>query len=616
MKSSITPAVISLVLSAPGFAQCNIHRFGVPDFDQKRWGLDENNGSMHCVPTSSLNWMGYLANHGFPNAMGYSSSNWASSSNYNHVTNRVEVMGDLSDTNYLLSTGTSLGDGVEGIVDYLDEYNVGLYAIVYGYKAHDSWAPSPKMMYNQMKAGYLVNFCYGRYDLDGSEWERDGGHCMTLVAVEDACGNNPKLKFHNPNTSDSIYSQSAFSTDSWITSKFTANFEGDVRGQWQKVGSAGTTSRKFIDRVISIFPNFGFSLPPARANGIQLHRLSFLTNEPQQEQETILTPDNAPVITAIPFARDPGAFVITRGVDREHPSKLYFYDLVERTWNPLETFATDPLGALQDRFGNLYINFGDSIQKYVVGDGSVRPISSLTPRYPIDAMTLNDATDDLHLLSSDAGHILTYPLGNLGGDPLDRRLPPGVELPGAPLLCYHPKLQRIYLTSGDARSIWGIDPGAAAPDWVIGDAMAVPAGSEGILSIHFTDKGIIAIHSRNGYEEFDREPTAGRLVPTATPLFRGRQISGFLHMLRSQHDFDPRTETVRQWHSLDNPEVDAESQVECRGDFNFDGVVDFFDYLDFVQVFADGNMNADFDVDGTIDFFDYLEFLEAFNERC
>ncbi len=54
----------------------------------------------------------------------------------------------------------------------------------------------------------------------------------------------------------------------------------------------------------------------------------------------------------------------------------------------------------------------------------------------------------------------------------------------------------------------------------------------------------------------------------------------------------------------------------CIADFNGDSVVDFFDYLDFVDAFA-GNLPAsDFNDDGVIDFFDYLDFVDAFSNGC
>jgi hypothetical protein len=54
----------------------------------------------------------------------------------------------------------------------------------------------------------------------------------------------------------------------------------------------------------------------------------------------------------------------------------------------------------------------------------------------------------------------------------------------------------------------------------------------------------------------------------------------------------------------------------CTADFNSDGVVDFFDYLDFVAAFSGNEGSADFNVDGVIDFFDYLDFVAAFSSGC
>lgn len=54
----------------------------------------------------------------------------------------------------------------------------------------------------------------------------------------------------------------------------------------------------------------------------------------------------------------------------------------------------------------------------------------------------------------------------------------------------------------------------------------------------------------------------------------------------------------------------------CAGDFNADGVIDFFDYLDFVSAFSSGGIGADFNQDGSVDFFDYLDFVGAFSAGC
>src|SRR5947208_1988110 len=60
-------------------AQCDATRYGIPDFDQRRAYL-AGDGAMYCVPTAVLNLMGYIANHGQPQALKHSSSNWAAMS--------------------------------------------------------------------------------------------------------------------------------------------------------------------------------------------------------------------------------------------------------------------------------------------------------------------------------------------------------------------------------------------------------------------------------------------------------------------------------------------------------------------------------------------------------
>lgn len=62
--------------------------------------------------------------------------------------------------------------------------------------------------------------------------------------------------------------------------------------------------------------------------------------------------------------------------------------------------------------------------------------------------------------------------------------------------------------------------------------------------------------------------------------------------------------------------IDSLYSPTCLADFNGDAAVDFFDYLDFVAVFADSAPEADFNGDSVVDFFDYLDFVAAFAEGC
>jgi hypothetical protein len=54
----------------------------------------------------------------------------------------------------------------------------------------------------------------------------------------------------------------------------------------------------------------------------------------------------------------------------------------------------------------------------------------------------------------------------------------------------------------------------------------------------------------------------------------------------------------------------------CPADLDDNGVLDFFDFLAFTNLFNDDDLKADFDDNGVLDLFDFLAFVNAFNEGC
>ena len=94
-----------------------------------------------------------------------------------------------------------------------------------------------------------------------------------------------------------------------------------------------------------------------------------------------------------------------------------------------------------------------------------------------------------------------------------------------------------------------------------------------------------------------------------------------------------RTDSATSEHWIDNWEFRVSSnsdqnadlvpdECRCRADFNNDGSIDFFDYLDFVDAFSQGDIGqvdfspGDFNLDGQVDFFDYLDFVDVYSGGC
>lgn len=60
----------------------------------------------------------------------------------------------------------------------------------------------------------------------------------------------------------------------------------------------------------------------------------------------------------------------------------------------------------------------------------------------------------------------------------------------------------------------------------------------------------------------------------------------------------------------------AQLTVLCAADLSGDGLIDFSDYLEFLNLFEASHVDADFNSDGLVDFADYLEFLNAYESGC
>jgi hypothetical protein len=197
MKKLTLSALALATLAGASHAQCTLNRYGVPDFDQKRNALP-NDGKMYCVPTSFTNLRGYIANHGYGNIMG-GGGNWQSSANYNYVTARIDAIGDYMDTDPF--DGTNGGDAYDGWVDFIDDWHDDKFSL----SMWGGYIP-PIWIHFGMLTG-LTNICYGYYKPQGGgEYDRDGGHCVTLVGLKNLCANfnEPTLRIRNPSSGDSI----------------------------------------------------------------------------------------------------------------------------------------------------------------------------------------------------------------------------------------------------------------------------------------------------------------------------------------------------------------------------------------------------------------------------
>ncbi|MDX2148430.1 MAG: hypothetical protein SFZ23_13000 [Planctomycetota bacterium] len=107
------------------------------------------------------------------------------------------------------------------------------------------------------------------------------------------------------------------------------------------------------------------------------------------------------------------------------------------------------------------------------------------------------------------------------------------------------------------------------------------------------------------------EQSADSVGGTLTVANRVATLTGAIDVTSPIDPDNPGIGTIRV-----NGSIVAAGSVRCEADFNNDGQVDFFDYLDFVNAFGNDEVAADFNADGQVDFFDYLDFASAFAAPC
>ena len=104
---------------------------------------------------------------------------------------------------------------------------------------------------------------------------------------------------------------------------------------------------------------------------------------------------------------------------------------------------------------------------------------------------------------------------------------------------------------------------------------------------------------------------AGRLGATFVPVFDifvGREAE--LTFMDTDEDIHPEPLGYQ---------LIAERMIEiaaCPADFTGDGVLDFFDVLEYLALFDATDPAADLTGEGSLDFFDVLEFLARFDQGC
>lgn len=630
-------AAAGMTAGAVGTAagQCDLFWPGIPDFDQRRvWAYDPfpivthvglpNNGGVHCVPTATSNILAILDDSGYNVIVGASGPGWdAQVPFYNAIGTHIGNLGVYMDTD---DGGTTHGDAIDGMLDWLDDRGQGSRFMAVGFKADDDEFPRPTSLYALLQMGWPATFGYGRYYRDGDELERDGGHCVSLVGTLDGCDlMRPQVMYHDPATKigdESRLEQSEFTRVTRTLYRRFWNMDGDNAA----VYSFDETFNGTADDPVRVFDSYRAILPlcllgshPVNPNQIQWHQLGGVFKGASPKSETSDTPNLGNVID-IAFDHTDISYLVTAAAGRGGAAGIFRVDIPTGSSRRVQTFDRSPDRVLVDRYGHHYVQLGALVEKYKLVDDRPIPLGSITLPNPISAWAIDDATDTIVCLAQGNTRLIRFGvgLGIVGNTPI----PSGVSLPGDGSVAINPRTGKAWVTSLGTAGLFEVtfDPANGRASFT---DTASHANLRNIRGFSFDRTGKLLVASDGLMRPFAVDPRSGRWVPDAdSPWneFRSLPMGRLSEMTRTRHNENARNLTPG-WRDIDPENEPVGDQVPvCGADFNLDGFLDFFDYADYVRCYeGDGcprGRDADHNLDNFTDFFDYTAFVEDFERGC
>ncbi|MBT5657556.1 MAG: hypothetical protein HOI89_07220 [Phycisphaerae bacterium] len=581
----------------------------MPDFDQVREGLaddgDGDPGGMYCVPTALTNLLGYIGNHGFPDA-GPDSADWEADEDYDLVTAYISNMAALAGTSG--TGGTYHQPAYDAMVYFLNAREPGVFTVTENLATNTS-GPTLRSIVDNDVNGAITSFCYGIYDDIGNDvWgrkvlDRNGGHCVTMVrGYRD--GSTREIEYMDPDDSSDETTQSTFSAEEFDVEsvnyvKANTLFGASFRGCRNGSRIMRTTGGKFrmIDSVIHVRPRSGYSWDSSENQWV-IH-ISDLIG-PWYSQ-----PSPVPG----PVGINPSNFTIGPMnntlwcLDQNDRGKAYSVRMSNHEVNTFDLpHASHQLAFARD---HALIALGDGLLSRVhpFSEGGENAPQPLTLQVPSSTqyMAMGNQSDVIWLAAPESRDLLRMPQ-RFDAPPavisLARDFPANAIIKGIAASDCPPWSMIAVLDSDGRIHVCKVDN-----DQLVTIGQIWTDGT--IHSLQFNDEGDVLAFGDNGMSVY--RSTEGDWHQVTDHAFAGRQFAANSVMSRSSTNFDVVEHGGDEWRQI----RDTES---TPGDLDGDGVVAVSDLLELISFFGEQSNSADLDGDGLVGINDMLILLGNWSE--
>ncbi|MCI0631090.1 MAG: hypothetical protein L0Y44_10615 [Phycisphaerales bacterium] len=558
----------------------------MPDLDQRRslamhpnpYGLP-GNGSMYCVPTSTMNMIMYVANHGFP-AVAPGPGNWQSNALYNDAGEAIDTMGILMNTS--ASGGTGGNDAFNATKLWMD-WESGKFTVT-AYFPTQNFTPYFSNLTETAICGSLISLAFGRYTVvdDGSIWievgARNGGHAMTYVKGS-SNGFNHTFAVRDPADDGTNSTQSQFVNREFDAWNYQIMFCPQGQNCYTRYMTAlnyteGDELIRLIDGYMGIRPKSGYGFTNTGiimvyapwllngSNGDQIAEYTVSANA--NLQDVAIDPDLVGYVALVPGAA--GA-----------------QDTIKH-FNPL-TGQSEVVGQIPGAdklvFGrkrNLYVlsNTGLLHMLEIPPDPQHPPDPLVELPSPVEAMTYDDVKDEVVLLSVPDRRLLRYPDG-LADAPTFLNIPDEVMLGGGEAgITLNPVDGKYWIVTEGSNTIYGLQQNAAGG---ITFEPITMAGIQHPTGIDADDAGHLFVTTNGGVVELQKN-AAGAWQMVADGAFDGMAVGSSFRVTRSRTNFDPELHDGPAFFNIDPDELQfGEAVPDCLADLDGNFTVNVNDLL-------------------------------------
>jgi len=604
-------------------------RTGIPDQDQKRVGLP-NSGSCYCVPTSMMNLLMYVSNHGYPQVMP-GPGNYAGYDTYYEVTNLLEDLGGWAaispggdDPNDPDCAGDE-DDGGDGecpslpcggksskVYEALIEHGwLGAAEddLVWTSRYHDPNAPPASFqVFGELAFdGHVVVLGFGRYKPvsgTGSNtiYRRSGGHAVTMNEIK-RNGNVKDLYIRDPGNDGDIFGPSPYATTKWaithVTFLVTNAKPGDLLLSWwpetfSAINEPQTGTRSCLDSYMAVAPK----------SGVFWKDNSFIKKLPLSAgfgPDPIPHPGPiAPVLDLVIDQNNLGWFALLGGTEVSAPMIAHISP-VGGDVTPL--VGTDAFRLVLGDMSELFSidQSPPTLRKHdLVGNELA---SAALPGVP-SAIAYDDASDRVYVFvpstGGPGGQVLSFPrnFAAAGGGPTTHAIPSALSLGSAARMAINPIDNRLWIASESQDVAFGFMIPTSAGPLVHVESVS---GFSKLTSIEFDDSGRLYAVNDGSAKLFQRD-SAGAWQSVGAGALEGQEIGSVLRISRSRSNYDPAEQESVLWDDIPSDELEdlGETFPDCLGDLNGDGVVDGADLGVLLGGWGQPGV-ADLNADGTVD---------------